>query len=119
MAIEIEKFLGKNNWDEEKSALEKRWWYIKNLAGLPAVDCEIDLMSLDISVMPWELTTIGDFIGHTLDIQKCDDRFPIIVTPQGWIMNGWHRVVKAILAGKIKIKAVRLIELPEPDGVNE
>ncbi len=116
MPVKIEKFLLKNDWSKERTCIVKDYWYIKNLVDVEAVDCEIDLMSLDLSVMPWDMNTIGDFIGHIIDMRRCEERFPIIVSPQGWIMNGWHRVVKALLDGKPKIKARRIKKLPLPDG---
>jgi hypothetical protein len=78
-------------------------------------------MSIDLSCRPWHLETIGDFIEHVIDINNCaaHNKYPVIMTPQGWIMNGWHRVARAVLAGEKTIKAKRLIKLPEPDGVDE
>jgi hypothetical protein len=48
-------------------------------------------------------------------MQQVDLSYPIIQAPDGWIMDGYHRIAKAILEGKTTIKAVRLPALPEPD----
>lgn len=43
-------------------------------------------------------------------------KLPIILDDLGYITDGWHRVAKAILEGKETIKAVRIQNMPAPDG---
>ena len=49
-------------------------------------------------------------------IEGADLSYPIILHPTGWVMDGYHRVAKALLAGHTTIKAVRFTEgsLPLP-----
>jgi len=42
---------------------------------------------------------------------------PIILNPDGRVLDGNHRVAKAMLERHRTIKAVRIIEMPEPDFV--
>lgn len=47
----------------------------------------------------------------------CDLAFPIILFKDGRVMDGMHRVCKALLNGLSEIEAVRFVEDPEPDYV--
>jgi len=42
---------------------------------------------------------------------------PVILDAEGFIMDGWHRVAKALLEGHATIPAVRFSETPPPDFV--
>lgn len=47
--------------------------------------------------------------------ENADPSFPIILCPQGRVMDGMHRIVKALVSGADTIDAVRLREMPPPD----
>lgn len=79
--------------------------------GLPKF--EIPLQGIDINVRPWGEPNINSFCYHVKRIEKCNFEYPIILTPSGFICDGWHRVVKAIIEGKETITAVRLLTMPE------
>ena len=64
-------------------------------------------------------TYVSLFLYHAKRIEECDLKYPIILDPAGSIIDGWHRVVKAILKGKTEIKAFKLIVMPEPDVIGE
>ena len=51
-------------------------------------------------------------------VQDTDLTHPIILCEDGRLMDGMHRVVKALLEGRDSIEAVRLIPTPAPDHVN-
>jgi len=57
--------------------------------------------------------TMKEMITHTQQILDADLDFPIILNPEGGIMDGIHRVLKAVLLGKT-IKVQRFEEWPEP-----
>ncbi len=109
-----------NNLETEKCYINKEWWYARTLIRLsedfPVF--EVDVSSIDLGVMPWNVGNILMILDHVNDINNCDLSYPVIMSPTGWIMNGWHRVAKAILTGVQKIKAVRFQELPPADGVS-
>jgi hypothetical protein len=62
--------------------------------------------------------TIRNLVGHLRLIQEVDMAFPILVDPDGGVMDGMHRVARALLRGQASIKAKRLPMLPEPDFVD-
>jgi hypothetical protein len=48
-------------------------------------------------------------------IQEVDLSYPIILCSEGRVMDGMHRVAKALYERKEKIIAVQFRETPEPD----
>ena len=114
----VKDILTQNDLDDEKAVINNEWWWTKNLIkeSKDLIVFDLDLMSVDLGVMPWKCESILHYAGHMLDIKKCDLKYPVILMPSGWVMDGWHRIVKAIMQGKETIPAVRFINLPEPDG---
>lgn len=49
---------------------------------------------------------------HVKRVNETDLSYPVIMDPDGFIMDGWHRVVKALVEGRETIKAVRFETLP-------
>ena len=54
-------------------------------------------------------------VEHTRLIQACDLSYPIILGADGRVMDGMHRVCKALLNGVTVLKAVQFRQDPEPD----
>jgi hypothetical protein len=54
-------------------------------------------------------------IEHARFIEEADLTFPIILSSDGRVMDGMHRVGKALLEGSTSIEAVRFERDPEPD----
>ncbi|HEY6293092.1 MAG TPA: hypothetical protein VI455_16190 [Terriglobia bacterium] len=61
--------------------------------------------------------TCREIVGHARLMLDCDLAFPIILFKDGRVMDGMHRVCKALLNGLSEIEAVRFVEDPEPDYV--
>ena len=61
--------------------------------------------------------TCREIVGHTRLILDCDLAFPIILSSDGRVMDGMHRVCKALLKGCADIEAVRFVNDPDPDYV--
>lgn len=62
--------------------------------------------------------TCREMIEHYKLIQEADLSYPIILSEMGRVMDGMHRVAKAVLEGRETIKAVQFEEDPEPDYVD-
>ncbi len=58
-----------------------------------------------------------DIAQHAKLIYEADLSYPIILCPEGRVMDGMHRVCKAFLEGNKTILAVKFAELHEPDYV--
>ncbi len=56
--------------------------------------------------------------AHMDLVKKTDLSFPIVLCSEGRLMDGMHRVLKALLNGQKTISAVRLVPTPDPDFIN-
>ena len=67
------------------------------------------------------LPTCRNVAEHARLILEADLAFPIILSSDGGVMDGMHRVAKAYLEGRDVIAAVQLAVEPAPDfvGVDE
>lgn len=59
--------------------------------------------------------TVRAVVEHMRVVNEADLRYAIIVDPDGGVMDGMHRVAKALLLGHDTIAAKRLPSLPSPD----
>ncbi len=62
--------------------------------------------------------TCRELLEHLRLVQDADLAYPIILSADGRVMDGMHRVMKAVLEDRNEIEAVQFIEDPEPDYVN-
>jgi hypothetical protein len=93
---------------------------VKLTAGCPVHEVPLsEIRELD------EAFWFGDGTGatcravaeHARLIAATDLRYPIILSSEGRVMDGMHRVAKAWLEGHPSVKAVRFTSNPEPDFV--
>ena len=64
------------------------------------------------------IPTPRSIASHVALINEVDPLHPIILCAEGRLMDGMHRVVKAIAEGRTHIPAVRFARTPDPDFVN-
>ena len=57
-------------------------------------------------------------VEHIQLIDTADLSFPIILSSEGRVMDGMHRVIKALLADHTTIDAVRFTTDPDPDYID-
>ena len=62
---------------------------------------------------------LSELVGHMMSVNNADLKYPIILDEDGVIMDGRHRVMKALLEGKKTIKAVRFAENPSPCRIDD
>jgi hypothetical protein len=101
---------GVDAWDVDR--------LIELTSALPVEDVELtDIFEVD-SVY-WfddsERPTVRKIVEHFRLTQEVDPSCPIILGPDGRVMDGMHRVARALLEGRSTIAAVRLRALPDPD----
>jgi ParB-like chromosome segregation protein Spo0J len=58
------------------------------------------------------IRTARDLADHVRRVQETSFEHPVIMDPSGFIVDGWHRVTKALLEGRDTIPAVRFKEMP-------
>ena len=111
--VEIEQF----NIPENVCTRGKDNWYVSTLwraaEKLEPYDLQLAALNLDVGFA--SANTLALFLFQVNRMLKADLNYPIIQAPDGWIMDGYHRIAKAIIEGKTTIKAIRLPVLPEVD----
>lgn len=60
-------------------------------------------------------TTAREFALEVKRTNDADLSYPIILTPNGHVADGFHRLAKAFLEGRTWVWAYRLNEMPKPD----
>lgn len=86
---------------------------IEKSKDLPVYD--YDLSYIDLSRDTWDYDSREGFIMHMKACNNADLTKPIIVAHNGQILDGMHRVCKAIELGMKTLPAVRFTELPTAD----
>ncbi len=105
---------GRHSWDVHR--------LVRLSKGLPTITVPLsDIAEMD--ELWWyqgkeELPTPRSIAEHMLLVQQTDLKHPIILCGDGRLMDGMHRVVKAMVEGRKQISAVRFAATPEPDYVN-
>ena len=106
----IKKFV---NYKDQVCQLGNLEWSVARLIGLTK---DMEVMSIPLKHLntynTYEKLTLREMVGHILAVNEADLKFPIILDEDGEIMDGRHRLMKAILTGKKTIKAVRFEENP-------
>jgi hypothetical protein len=98
-------------WDVDRlvrlsSHLPRKQIPLSSIRELDAVWCGDD-----------EPPTWRGLLEHMRLIEEADLAFPIILSASGAVMDGMHRVAKAVQQGRTDIEAVQFAEDPEPDYV--
>jgi hypothetical protein len=102
--------------EELVHGLGKRRWRVSDLIHAvrnePVFDVPLAFLDLASHCFDQEGGLI-DFAMHMQKINKCSLEFPIIMDQWGRIIDGRHRIVKALIEGHTTIKAVKV-----PDGMD-
>lgn len=101
-------YLGSNSWGVAR--------LFQLSKGFPVLEIPVDHLCLSYS---YENLSLRDMVMHISAIIKSDLNTPIILDEDGDLMDGRHRVMKALLTGKKTIKAVRFDENPTPCQISK
>ncbi len=80
---------------------------------------DMPLWCIDLTAEAFECSQLHSFIFQCKRVRDCSLQYPIMLDDTGQIADGYHRLCKAILEGKKTIKAIRLLEMPAPDRIEE
>ena len=119
MKIKIEK------WCDHRSQSirdgKKNWCVpvlIEKAKDLPVQ--EMPIQCLDFSQYNGVAgTTMRQFVSNMRAVLDADMSFPIILDEDGWVMDGRHRIARALLEGHETIKFVRFEQNPRADYYGE
>ena len=62
-----------------------------------------------------DIATCRSIVGHMRLIHEADLSYPIILSSENRVMDGMHRVCKALYEGNERIKVVQFEKTPKPD----
>jgi hypothetical protein len=102
---------GLDAWDVDR--------LIRLSARLPVVD--VPLVEIgEVDTAYWASPgagspTVREIVGHLRLVLDVDASYPVILGPDGRVMDGMHRIARALLENRTEIAAVRFATLPEPD----
>lgn len=118
------------------SSMRKQYYFRESEQGLLAWDvhrlidlaahlqpCRVELSALqEIDEPYWygprdPSPTCRSIIEHMRLVEAADCSWPIILSPSGCVMDGMHRVGKALLEGRASIAAIRFDVMPAPDYI--
>ena len=86
---------------------------------LPVVEVPVDSIG-EVDSNYWfggdfEEPTVRKMVEHMRLVRDVDPMFPIILGVDGRVMDGMHRIARALLEGRPTIRAVRFETQPMPD----
>ena len=99
-------------WDVDQLILQS--------SNLPVIQvCLDEIKELDEPYwFPTHYPTTQKLIHHFQLIQEAELSYPIILCPEGRVMDGMHRVAKAKMLNLSCIAAVQFTIMPQPDFIN-
>jgi hypothetical protein len=90
---------------------------IKLAESLPVILIELEKIS-ELNENYWygeSIPSVRSVAEHARLISACDLRYPIILSSDGRVMDGMHRVAKAWMQNEKFIRAKQFITDPPPD----
>jgi len=116
----VEKRGGSGHW----VALGERAWHIETVwraaLDLPVEEVAIDVIR-EIDEDCWfggRPATVRDVVSHARRIVDADLSLPVILASDGQVLDGMHRIAKAVLCGQVSVTAQRLATDPDPDWLS-
>lgn len=90
--------------------------------GLPIESVAVESIA-EIDTAYWfegsaETPTVRKVVEHAQLIAAVDPSYPILLSADGRVMDGMHRVARALMDGRSDIPAIRFPVTPEPDYHN-
>ncbi len=98
---------------------ERLWKLAKDLPEYEADVERFEELDRDCWFGAGRTPTIREVAEHCRRINETDPEIPVIVNDNGRLMDGGHRLARALLEGRKTVKAVRFAEMPEPDEVED
>ena len=102
------------------SQLGKHKWSVSRLIELskdfPVMEIPIDQLYV---YYKYESLTLRTMVMHMKAVNDSDLDYPIILDEDGELMDGRHRIMKALLVGAETVKAVRFHENPNPCKIED
>ena len=100
--------------DSQVISLRGHHWNVARLIHLSKDLPVMDIPLEHLNTYSWyKEMSLRQLVGHMKSVNTADLQYPIIMDEDGEILDGRHRIMKALLNGDETIKAVRFEENPE------
>lgn len=110
--------LADGRYTDEKGNVWSVTRLIEHSKSLPVFDIPLAGIFIGANVFN-ESKTARAIAEHVKRVNETSLEYPVLLDPDGFIMDGWHRVIKALVEGRETIKAVRFESLPCCDFTEE
>ena len=101
---------GLDAWDVDR--------LIQLSAGLPVIELPltaIEELDADYWFKDGQPATVRAVVEHVRLMNDANLSFPVILAAEGRVMDGMHRIAKALMLGLQTVDAVQFAVTPEPD----
>ena len=71
---------------------------------------KIDLESYNLASSSFECNDLFDFLTHYKLVSRANLKYPVIMNDRWEVIDGRHRICKAILLWKKKIKCIQILD---------
>ena len=110
-------------WHKPAEQIGKIGRHSWSVARLIEVSKDLPVMEIPLNHLniyhQYEKITLRDMVMHMQAVNDADLNYPIILDEDGEVMDGRHRIMKALLIGAETIKAVRFDENPLPCRIDD
>ncbi|MEM9069806.1 MAG: hypothetical protein AAGE52_14935 [Myxococcota bacterium] len=103
---------------------QRRVWYVSRLWSLsrelPVTQYPITSfagLDHDLWFCGVHAPTVRAVLAHMDRIERADLTFPILLSAEGFVMDGVHRICKAHRLGRVTLPATQFCEDPPPDQI--
>ncbi|MFT4978483.1 MAG: hypothetical protein ACI8S6_004393 [Myxococcota bacterium] len=109
----------------ESNGERRREWDIERIwalaAALPVEQLDIEAIT-GLDAVTWffpggDQPTVRSVAMHARRIMECDLSYPVILTEDGCVFDGMHRIARHLIEGHKTIPVQRFPTNPEPDRV--
>jgi len=104
----------KNCFIGGKNSVWKTESLIELSKNLPIFRFNITKISLN-EIIRWRIIYLKDYVNHYKRVKESDLSIPIILRSDGYVMDGWHRIIKALSKNKTTLPARQFEIDPKPD----
>ena len=102
-------------FDQQVARIGNHRWNVMRLVhlakDLPVIQAPIDLIALDTT---YNNICMRDMVMHMQAVQDADITYPILLDENGFILDGRHRLMRAMLFGIAVIPVKRFDVNPTP-----
>jgi len=99
---------------DEKGNVWRTSTLLKHAEHLKVFDYDIRQISLDEPIL-WQSNNLRDYVNHFKRTLFANMDYPIILRSDGYVMDGWHRIVRALGSDIYILPAKKFKIDPEPD----